>query len=375
MTSRSEKYAPNSTEFYSAGEVGLAVSHDLPTIPASPEPRVENELFPSSQPIPSVAQTLDNLQDEKVPKESHDQTARLISTMLPPFPFASLPIHFSKTDEQRQTLSLLIRIWLVIAGTYRRAKMYDDAQGAVEEALKTVKTVEALIASQDSSAHAFEDPGWGGLKSVEELWADVYHERGNLAVAQSAPHDAILQFESALAHFPDHPGATVGLSNILLDVYARVIPLQRGRHSLQIDVSASMASVAQQPSKPILATVSGPPLVNSNGPDARIAEHDPAYARGDLSHSSASNNHSSSHERSSEELDRLAARDRAYGLLSSLTKLGTGWDDSEAWFALARAYEESGQIEKSKEVLWWVVELEEKRPIRPWSCLGQGYCL
>ena len=71
-------------------------------------------------------------------------------------------------------------------------------------------------------------------------------------------------------------------------------------------------------------------------------------------------------------LDRLAARDRAYGLLSALTKLGTGWNYSEAWFALARAYEEGGQLEKAKEVLWWCVELEEGRGVRDWSVVGCG---
>ena len=76
------------------------------------------------------------------------------------------------------------------------------------------------------------------------------------------------------------------------------------------------------------------------------------------------------------ELSRLAARDRAYGLLSTLTKLGAGWDYSEAWFALARAYEESGQIEKAKEVLWWCVELEEGTGVRDWRCLtGGGYII
>lgn len=73
-----------------------------------------------------------------------------------------------------------------------------------------------------------------------------------------------------------------------------------------------------------------------------------------------------------EELNRLAARDRAYSLLSSLTKLGTGWDYSEAWFALARAYEEGGQIQKAKDVLWWCVELEDSKALRKWSCVGVG---
>jgi hypothetical protein len=71
-------------------------------------------------------------------------------------------------------------------------------------------------------------------------------------------------------------------------------------------------------------------------------------------------------------LNRLAARDRAFGLLSTLTKLGSGWDYSEAWYALARAYEESGQIEKTKEVLWWCVELEDTHPMRNWKNVGLG---
>ena len=75
---------------------------------------------------------------------------------------------------------------------------------------------------------------------------------------------------------------------------------------------------------------------------------------------------------SPEELNRIAARDRAYSLLSTLTKLGTGWDNSEAWYMLARAYEESGQIDKAQEVLWWCVELEDGRPLRHWRCVGIG---
>jgi hypothetical protein len=71
-------------------------------------------------------------------------------------------------------------------------------------------------------------------------------------------------------------------------------------------------------------------------------------------------------------LDRLAARDRAYGLLSGLTKLGTGWNYSEAWFALARVYEESGQVDKARDVLWWCVELEENRAVRDWRCAAAG---
>ena len=72
------------------------------------------------------------------------------------------------------------------------------------------------------------------------------------------------------------------------------------------------------------------------------------------------------------ELNRLAARDRAYMLLSTLTRLGTGWDNSEAWYTLARAHELSKQVDKAKQALWWVVELEENQPIRPWREVGTG---
>jgi hypothetical protein len=71
-------------------------------------------------------------------------------------------------------------------------------------------------------------------------------------------------------------------------------------------------------------------------------------------------------------VDRLASRDRAYGLLSNLTKLGTGWNNSEAWFALARVHEESGQLDKAKDVLWWCVELEEGMGVREWGCVNTG---
>lgn len=73
-----------------------------------------------------------------------------------------------------------------------------------------------------------------------------------------------------------------------------------------------------------------------------------------------------------DKLDRLAARDRAYGLLSGLTRLGSGWNYSEAWYSLARAYELGGQKDKAREVLWWCVELEEGRGLRGWDVASSG---
>ena len=59
-------------------------------------------------------------------------------------------------------------------------------------------------------------------------------------------------------------------------------------------------------------------------------------------------------------------------LLANLTKLGSGYDNAEAWYTLARAYELSKQVGKAKEALWWVVELENSKPMRAWGEISPG---
>ncbi|KKY20543.1 putative filamentation protein [Diplodia seriata] len=208
-------------------------------------------------------------------------------------------------QERRHTTSLLIDVWLFIAGLYARAALFEDAKGAVDEAFKLADNLESEMSQDQSSAKAFFERGWGGGKSIEELWADIWAARGEIAAAEAEPHEALGHFEKGLSHNPDHPAAVVGLSTILLDIYGQVIPAE----------SAQRASAKE----------------GRSAKDSKSNAPDP------------------------EELNRLAARDRAYSLLSSLTKLGTGWDYSEAWFALARAYEEGGQVQKAKDVLWWKI--------------------
>lgn len=238
--------------------------------------------------------------------------------------------------------------------------MYEDAQGAVGEALKLAESFEMEVAQISSTSKAFADNEWGSGKSVEELWADSYaavsqtresvvnaklisNQRGELKVAQSLKHEARTAFERALLHFPDHPEAMVGLSNILLDIYGQIIPLE--------PTAASEKPTRVSPA-PAPATVDPAPAPEK----PQLTSHTP----------------SAENQISPPELTRLMARDRAFGLLSTLTKLGTGWDYSEAWYALARAYEESSQIEKTKEVLWWCVELEDTHPVRAWRHVALG---
>ena len=243
---------------------------------------------------------------------------------------------YPPSDLNRHALTLLARIWLLIAQLYRDAAMPVDAQGALSEAFKNAKSIEAAMAAIESSAQALSEPGWGKVKSVAEVWADVHAEQAALQLQLGNPDGASEEFEKALGWFPDHNASTVGLSNMLLDYYSHKRPASEPAEFL-LEPLKPKPMLASLPTRPSSQTVYG------QRPDGSPEE--PLAL-----------------------LSRLAARDRAYGLLSMLTKSGRGWDDSDAWFALARVYEESGQEEKAQEALWWVVELEEGRQVRDWSC-------
>jgi tetratricopeptide (TPR) repeat protein len=311
------------------------------------------------QPLRPVAHNMNHTS----PPLDHDGQPPKQDMRLPaPFPNADyVPSdpRFDKVQERRQKVSLLVEIWLFISGLYSRARMYQDAREAVAEAMKLVEAFEAEVSQVSSTAKSLSEKGWGGGKSVEELWADTFAavstlymqdecmltdlQRGELLVAQTWHHQARSDFERALLHFPDHPAGIVGLSNILLDIYSETIPLE----PTPIDEFSIIT-----PSTSVPSTLKD----DSNTKTQHLTSHIP----------------SAENQLSPPLLNRLAARDRAYGLLSTLTKLGSGWDYSEAWYALARAYEESGQIEKTKEVLWWCVELEDTHPTRSWKSVGMG---
>ncbi|KAI1918680.1 hypothetical protein LOZ12_002421 [Ophidiomyces ophidiicola] len=278
------------------------------------------------------------------PNQPPQQDIRLPTTGNSELP-AKMFARFSKLHTQKQSLCLLIKIWLFVAGLYRRAGLFEDALGSWNEAKLQAKAVEELVGKHESSAKSFADPGWGGTQSSDELWGDVYAERGFLFNAQCQPFEAMKQFEEALIYSPDHVRATVGLANLLLDVWEKKLPTEEPELGNQF----SMLSISS-PSQTDLPLCDEPNKVNTSSPSTTpFAERD-----------------------SPEYRERLAARDRAYGLLSAITKLGTAWDDSEAWLSLARAYEHGNQVEKAKEVLWWCIDLEDRRPIRHWWNIGFG---
>lgn len=208
-------------------------------------------------------------------------------------------------------------------------------------------------------------------------------QMGCLSVAKGDSDPARLGFEAALTHYPDHPAAIVGLSNILLDLYSEKIVPPRAFPDLDlVGGSEAMPGTDQSTSDiicPARKPIEGHKLLPTTplglGP-YKTTKQEEAKSEG-APKSPTSPHHEShlapSYKASSMPLvDRLASRDRAYGLLSNLTKLGSGWNCSEAWFALARVHEESGQADKAKEVLWWCVELEEGMGVRDWNCVNTG---
>jgi tetratricopeptide (TPR) repeat protein len=81
---------------------------------------------------------------------------------------------FPTPQERRHKISLLVELWLFISELYIRGSVFDDAKGAIDEAAELVQILEMEVSLESSSIKAFSSKGWGGGKSVEELWGDVY---------------------------------------------------------------------------------------------------------------------------------------------------------------------------------------------------------
>lgn len=299
-------------------------------------------------------------------------------------------IVYSKKEQKRLQITVLIKVWLLIGGFYRRASMYDDAQGAIDEALQLVNLIEFNLLNDPKSSSSCSNFKWEGGKTVAELRSDIYSELGYLAIEEGSPHSAINHFESALLHFRNHPNAIVGLSNILMDIYTKKLLIPSLTTSVNLNtITPSLSSLDHQ--KQNLAPTTSQNQYIMSMTNSRVSRDILNPVAVTMSDNSKSENSPradiserisfSAHEINYKDpspalLNRLAARDRAFGLLSSLTKTGLGWNQSEAWFALARAYEESGQLEKAKEVLWWCVELEDGRGVRDWTVVNcSGYVL
>jgi cargo-transport protein YPP1 len=332
-------------------KIGIAFSNidGSPTSPTRPKESAKQQLPALTHNINSKHQSLPAGHTKQAP----EQDVRLPSAHRFDSPTNALTI-FPTLQSQKHALSVLVKVWLLISGLYRRASLFEDAREACEEASKQVNAFEALVAAQESSARAFDQRVWGVGKSVEELWGDVYAEKGALSEAQSLFHESMQYYEEAITRYPDHSKATIGLSNLLLDVWEEKIPLEPVQHQLDTDIVKSSFLEPTTHSHNVCSETTGTKTTSISAVDIKKPSSAP------------------SHDDEPGYLSRLAARDRAYGLVSMLTKTGSSWDNSEAWFTLSRAHEAGSQIEKAKEILWWCIELEDEKPIRHWWNLGNG---
>lgn len=85
-------------------------------------------------------------------------------------------IHFPKDKERTQRVTILIRLWLMISGFYRRAGMIEDANGAITEAQRLVQSLESESSRDPSGSGSLKAAGWAEKKSVEDLWGDLRAE-------------------------------------------------------------------------------------------------------------------------------------------------------------------------------------------------------
>lgn len=134
-----------------------------------------NNDYSHPKPLPLVSQQMAH--SEVSMQAAHSNQTQ--DTRLPhsPYHYSMNPVtRFPKDQERRRRTSILIKVWLLISGFYRRAAMYDDAKGAIEEAQKLVHGIETDVAKDHSGNVSVDHAGWAGGKSVGELWGDVYSE-------------------------------------------------------------------------------------------------------------------------------------------------------------------------------------------------------
>ncbi|EEY16492.1 conserved hypothetical protein [Verticillium alfalfae VaMs.102] len=112
-------------------------------------------------------------------------SADAIYTITNPLPV----IKFSQEVQRKQRTTLLVKVWLMIAGFYRRADMFEDCRGAVGEAQKLVQGLDTERSASENGA-SYRNAGWAERKSIDELWGDVWAEvrsHGNESTRRIGP--------------------------------------------------------------------------------------------------------------------------------------------------------------------------------------------
>lgn len=138
----------------------------------------ENDASSPQQPIAEIPHNAPSSDAWPPPPGHHDQPPKQDVRLPAPHPASrdSRPqTYISGLQERQHKFSLLVEVWLFIAGMYLRAAHFDDCTAAVDAAFRLVEQLEEDVAVEEgSSARRFFEKGWGLGKSVDELWGDVW---------------------------------------------------------------------------------------------------------------------------------------------------------------------------------------------------------
>lgn len=141
------------------------------SLASSPRKSVES----SERPLAPIAHNLPHASAPQGDERQHPRQDTRLPAPLPNESYIPPDPRFSQLQDRRHKVSLLVDIWIFTASLYARAQAFEDAREAVIEGLKLVETFENELSLEFSTAKALADKGWGGGKSVEELWADAYN--------------------------------------------------------------------------------------------------------------------------------------------------------------------------------------------------------
>lgn len=141
--------------------LSTSMSPEVPVSPQQPLKMVEHNVPHNALPRPTGHDDQPLEQDMRLPAPHPASNAMPAS-------------RFGSMQERQYKICVLVKVWLFIAALYTRASSHDDASGAIEEAFSLVEVFEADKGAEHATARKLYEKGWGGGKSVDALWADVY---------------------------------------------------------------------------------------------------------------------------------------------------------------------------------------------------------
>ena len=320
VNSQSSSHAPD--------QIGIAMTHDLPVGVSASDRR--KDPLDQLQRIPSAAENMDHINPNYDPVSPEPTSPKQFVDPRDPYINNEVALihvpepYYSSDYLQRRQDAFTCDIWVFVASVYRRAGGLEEAEKACKEALTCISQMRKHIAKVEGlSAEISREPGFGGLKSLGELFADAQAERASLDLAKGNKVSARNKLAEALNAHSNHLEATLGYGELLLKSFQ---PLFEQSNAVQAAIL--------------------PPLGGAF----------PGEYRRCLTPEEAKN--------------ATADRDVAHYLLKQLVGSGVGFLCAAAWQALAKACSYAFDAPNEAKALIYCLELEKGADLRPSIVLG-----